>query len=134
MAFAPCRAASIVAESLDERLTQTTPSAPSAAIASNAAWNCPGEGAEVSGRPSNRRQRDQNSLVDKLDPIHQLFVSEPDPERNKTDAELGQQIVWQVTGAVGHHTDARHILPLWPDLGPAPDWSTARWTTGAGRW
>ncbi len=31
---------------------------------SNACLKCPGEGAEVSGRPSKLAQRDQNSLVD----------------------------------------------------------------------
>ena len=119
-ALAACRAASMVADIFDDRLTHTTPSAPSAAMASNAAWNCPGEGADVSGSPSKLRHRDQNSLVDSSTRSTSSSVAEPDPQRDQADAKLGQQIVRQVAGAVGHHTDARHVPPWSSDSGTSP--------------
>ena len=60
---AALRAASMVADSFDDRLTHTTPFAPSSAMRSKARTNAPGDGADVSGSWSLPATRDQNSLV-----------------------------------------------------------------------
>src|SRR4051794_39951987 len=59
--LAASSAAANVAERAEERLMQTTPSAPSVAAWRKASSNAPGEGAAVSGRTADDAQRDQNS-------------------------------------------------------------------------
>src|SRR5437660_560233 len=59
---APIWAAWPVAESLEDRLMQTMPSAPRSVARRNAVSKAPGEGAAVSGRTGEEWQRAQNSL------------------------------------------------------------------------
>src|SRR5581483_11392617 len=76
------RADSMVADSFEDRLTQTTLSAPSDRMASKASWNWPGEGAAVDGRPSVSEHRAQNSLVDSS--VRSISSSSPKRMRKGT--------------------------------------------------
>ena len=105
------RAASMVADSLDDRVTQTTPVG---ALVGHA-FERPDE------RAGRRRRRlgqlrclgdpGPELLGGQLHPVDQLLGSEADGQRHHPHPELSEQFVGQVTGTVGDQADPGHVPP-----------------------
>ena len=105
-AFAAVRGGlACVADSSDDRLMQTTASAPASAASRNAASNAPGDGAAVSGSWLGLGQPPVELADAEVDAVGELLVAEADRERHDGDVELVGLVLGQVAGAVGDDAD-----------------------------
>jgi hypothetical protein len=102
----------MVADSLDERLMHTTPSAPSEAARRNASSKAPAEGAAVSGRTAEVAQRAQNSFGER--------------SRRSTNSSSPKRIV-RGTISISYSTERSSgrsqllsVTTRTPDMGDAP--------------
>ena len=108
-----------MAESFDEMVRQSTASAPSSAACWKAAMKMPGCGSGRLGQVALALAAAPELLGRELAPVLELLGAESNRQGNHDQVVLFDQIVGEVTGAVGHdphtghehgvcHGDARH--------------------------
>ena len=94
-----------MADSSDDRLTQTTASAPASAAARKAASNAPGDGRCSLGKLVGLGQSSVEVADAEVDPVGELLGPEANGERDDADVELVGFVRGQVAGTVGDDAD-----------------------------
>ena len=101
-----------VAESLEEMVRQSTASAPSAAARWNACMNMPGRGRGGFGQIALALAPVPELVGRELAAILELLGAETDGERYDQHVVRFDQVLGEVTGAVGHNPHTGHPTSL----------------------
>ena len=97
-----------MAESFEEMVRQSTASAPSSAACWKAAMNVPGGGAAVSGSVTLALATAPELVGRQLAAVLELLGAEANGQGHDDDVVLLDQILGEVTGAVGHDPHTGH--------------------------